>query len=129
MTEDSLRMAFAMAESMDFAMGAEKRSNAQIEALLDYSFNGVVNMDRNGVITTVNPVMRDILGPEGEQIIGRRMEQVFQDIDQGKLVRVLEGGMKAIPPLCRLTAPLCLPSLPLSGWGMRWKAPSLPVTR
>ena len=91
MTEDSLRMAFAMAESMDFAMGAEKRSNAQIEALLDYSFNGVVNMDRNGVITTVNPVMRDILGPEGEQIIGRRMEQVFQDIDQGKLVRVLEG--------------------------------------
>lgn len=91
MTEDSLRTAFAMAESMDYAMGAEKRSNAQIEALLDYSFNGVVNMDKKGVITAVNPVMKDILGPKGEQIIGRRMEEVFKDIDCGKLAGVLEG--------------------------------------
>lgn len=90
-TEDSLRTAFAMAESMDFAMGAEKRSSAQIEALLDYSFNGVVNMDKDGMITAVNPVMKDILGPKGEQIIGRRMEAVFKDIDRDKLTGVLEG--------------------------------------
>lgn len=85
-TEDSLRTAFSMAESLDFAMGAEKRSNAQIETLLDYSFNGVVNMDRKGVITTVNPVMRDILGADGEQVA-----QVFSDIDRDKLSQVLEG--------------------------------------
>lgn len=91
MTEDSLRTAFAMAEGMDYAMGAEKRSNAQIEALLDYSFNGVVNMDKGGVITAVNPVMKDILGPKGEQITGRRMEEVFKDIDCSKLAGVLEG--------------------------------------
>lgn len=88
-------MAFAMAESMDFAMGAEKRSNAQIEALLDYSFNGVVNMDRNGVITTVNPVMRDILGPEGEQIIGRRMEPWYSRIStRENWSGCWKGGMK-----------------------------------
>lgn len=91
MTEDSLRTAFAMAESMDFAMRAEKRSSAQIEALLDYSFNGVVNMDKDGIITAVNPVMKDILGPKGEQIIGRKMEEVFKDIDRDKLTGVLEG--------------------------------------
>ena len=33
-TEDSMRVAFSMAESMDFAMGAQKRSSAQLEALL-----------------------------------------------------------------------------------------------
>ena len=90
-TEDSLRTAFSMAESLDFAMGAEKRSNAQIETLLDYSFNGVVNMDRKGVITTVNPVMRDILGADGEQVAGRHITQVFSDIDRDKLSQVLEG--------------------------------------
>lgn len=95
MTEDSLRTAFAMAESMDFAMGAEKRSNAQIEALLDYSFNGVVNMDKDGIITTVNPVMKDILGPKGEQIVGRRMEEVFHDIDRSRLTEVLEGRQES----------------------------------
>ena len=90
-TEDSLRTAFSMAESLDFAMGAEKRSNAQIETLLDYSFNGVVNMNRKGVITTVNPVMRDILGADGEQVAGRHITQVFSDIDRDKLSQVLEG--------------------------------------
>lgn len=90
-TEDSLRTAFSMAESLDFAMGAEKKSNAQIETLLDYSFNGVVNMDRKGVITTVNPVMRDILGADGEQVAGRHITQVFSDIDRDKLSQVLEG--------------------------------------
>ena len=90
-TEDSLRTAFSMAESLDFAMGAEKRSNAQIETLLDYSFNGVVNMYRKGVITTVNPVMRDILGADGEQVAGRHITQVFSDIDRDKLSQVLEG--------------------------------------
>lgn len=90
-TEDSLRTAFSMAESLDFAMGAEKRSNAQIETLLDYSFNGVVNMDRKGAITTVNPVMRDILGADGEQVAGRHITQVFSDIDRDKLSQVLEG--------------------------------------
>ena len=90
-TEDSLRTAFSMAESLDFAMGAEKKSNAQIETLLDYSFNGVVNMNRKGVITTVNPVMRDILGADGEQVAGRHITQVFSDIDRDKLSQVLEG--------------------------------------
>ena len=90
-TEDSLRTAFSMAESLDFAMGAEKRSTAQIETLLDYSFNGVVNMDRKGVITTVNPVMPDILGADGEQVAGRHITQVFSDIDRDKLSQVLEG--------------------------------------
>ena len=90
-TEDSLRTAFSMAESLDFAMGAEKRSTAQIETLLDYSFNGVVNMDRKGVSTTVNPVMRDILGADGEQVAGRHITQVFSDIDRDKLSQVLEG--------------------------------------
>ncbi len=39
MTEDSIRNAFSVAESMDFAM-AQKRSEVQMETLLDYSFNG-----------------------------------------------------------------------------------------
>lgn len=90
-TEDSLRTAFSVAESMDFAMGAEKRSNAKIETLLDYSFNGVVNMDRDGVITAVNPVMKDILGPKGEEIVGKLIGAVIPDLDDEKFIRVLEG--------------------------------------
>ncbi len=90
-TEDSLRTAFSMAEGMAFAMGAEKRSHAQIEALLDYSFNGVVNLDRCGKITTVNPVMREILKQTDDKIHGRKIEEIFSDIDKEKLRQILEG--------------------------------------
>ena len=69
-TEDSLRNAFAMAESMDYAMGTQKRSEAQLETLLDNSFSGVARMDRDGKITDVNPVMEDILGKPKAEVLG-----------------------------------------------------------
>lgn len=90
-TEDSMRVAFSMAESMDFAMGAQKRSSAQLEALLDYSFNGVVNIDREGRITAANPVMKDILGHGGEEAVGKLLPDVFSDIDHEKFGQVLRG--------------------------------------
>ena len=90
-TEDSMRVAFAMAESMDFAMGVQKRSSARLEALLDYSFNGVVNIDREGRITAANPVMKDILGQGGEEAVGKLLPEVFSDIDREKFSQVLKG--------------------------------------
>lgn len=90
-TEDSLRTAFAMAESLAFAMGAERRSHAQIEAILDYSFNGVVNIDRDGAIVSLNPVMKEILKAETEDIKGRSFTEIFPDVDQEAFQRVLEG--------------------------------------
>ncbi len=92
-TEDSLRTAFSMAESMAFAMGAEKRSHAQIEALLDYSFNGVVNIDREGRITTLNPVMREILREKEEKdtVRGRYFCEIFPDVNREKFSHILKG--------------------------------------
>lgn len=94
-TEDSLRTAFSMAEGMAFAMGAEKKSHAQLEALLDYSFNGVVNLDREGKITTVNPIMREILGEKGKQITGRPLSAAFSDFDPEQLSQVLSGKLES----------------------------------
>ena len=45
MTEDSMRQAFSMAESMDYAMSVEKKTAAQIETISDYSFSGIMRMD------------------------------------------------------------------------------------
>ena len=67
-TEDSLRNAFVMAESMNYAMGMEKRNAAQFETVLDNSFNGVLRADADGHITGVNPVMENILEAQSGQI-------------------------------------------------------------
>lgn len=62
MTEESLRNAFSMAESMEYAMKTEKKSEAQMEVLLDYTFNGVIRLDSKGIVMGVNPLMTDKVG-------------------------------------------------------------------
>lgn len=91
-TEDSLRNAFAMAESMDYAIGTQKRSEAQLEILLDNSFNGVIRMDREGKITDVNPIMEDILGKSKAEVLGLAAGDVFQELDGESLRQVLQDG-------------------------------------
>lgn len=94
-TEDSLRMAFAMAESLDFAMGAEKKSNARLETLLDYSFNGVINLDQNGIVTAVNPIMEELLGRPKEELNGKPVQTVIPDLEEEAAEQVLGGQQES----------------------------------
>ena len=94
-TEDSMRNSFEMAERMDYAMGAEKRNNAQMETLLDYSFHGVTRLGRDGVITDINPIMADILGAEKEQIQGRPVKEIYRELDEESLRQVLRDGTES----------------------------------
>lgn len=85
-TEDSLRNALSMAESMDYAMGIEKRNAAQIETLLDHSFSGVVRLDASGTIMDLNPMMEDILQIKKEEVLGKAASEIFPELgkDFGK---------------------------------------------
>lgn len=91
-TEDSLKNAFSMAESMDYAMGTQKRSEAQMETLLDNSFNGVIRMDGDGVITDINPIMEDILGKIKAEVLGLTASDVFRELDGESMRQVLQDG-------------------------------------
>ena len=92
--EDSLRTAFSMAESMKYAMGVEKRNAAQMETLLDNSFDGVVKMDQYGTITDINPIMEGILEAKKEQTVGIHVAEIFRDIEKDKLEQVLTQGQE-----------------------------------
>ncbi|HJA70397.1 MAG TPA: PrpR N-terminal domain-containing protein [Candidatus Lachnoclostridium stercoravium] len=91
-TEDAMRSAFIMAEHMDFAMEAEKKSAAQIETLLDYSTNGVIRLDRSGKVISVNPMMKQIMDGDGEDMIGKELTEVFHEISKESLDHILEKG-------------------------------------
>ena len=94
-TEDSLKNAFSMAESMDYAMGIEKRNAAQIETLLDYSFNGVARLDASGLIVDINGVMEDILGKEKDKVINLPAVSIFGELEGEPFRQVLEYGKES----------------------------------
>ncbi len=92
MTEDSMRQAFAMAESMEYAMNAEKKTAAQMETLLDYSFSGVIRLDAEGMVTAVNPLMEDIIGKPEEELKGVSVRSLAPAMGEEALNRVLKDG-------------------------------------
>ena len=44
-----------------------------------------------GRITAANPVMMDILGRDGQETVGKRLPEVFSDIDREKFQQILQG--------------------------------------
>lgn len=94
-TEDSMRNAFAMAERMNYAMGAEKRNAAQMETLLDYSFSGIIRMNGEGIVTDINPIMEDLLGRKKETVQGLKAGEVCRELDQESLRQVLQDGLES----------------------------------
>ncbi len=91
-TEDSIREAFKVAENMKYAADIEKRSMAQIETLLDYSFSGIVKMNQSGEIVVINKIMEEILGKASAEVEGKPVIDVFKDIDKDKLEATLNEG-------------------------------------
>ena len=94
-TEDSMRNALSMAERVDYAMGVEKRNAAQIETLLDYSFNGVARLDASGSIVDINATMEDILEKKKEEVLLKPAGEVFPELLGEPFRQVLEYGKES----------------------------------
>ena len=87
-----MRQAFSTAENMEYAMNVEKKTAAQLETLLDYSYSGVIRLDGNGVITAVNPLMEDMIGKKEEELKGENIRKAAPMIGEEAWKRVFEKG-------------------------------------
>lgn len=92
MTEDSMRQAFSMAESMEFAMSVEKKTAAQMETLLDYSFSGVIRLDGEGMVTAVNPMMENMIGRRQAELKGQDIQSIAPLMMNETLKQVYSEG-------------------------------------
>ncbi|MBQ5788863.1 MAG: hypothetical protein IIW01_01115, partial [Thermoguttaceae bacterium] len=77
---DSLRNAMENAIILDRAMESEKNHAAQIDTLLDYSFNAIVRIAPNRKILSVNSRMCDILEAREEELTDKNVQTVFPEL-------------------------------------------------
>ena len=70
-TEDSLRTAFLLAQSMDLALQNQKRSQAQMDVLLDSRYMGALTLNPLGEVLSANSIIVELLGMEQARIIGQ----------------------------------------------------------
>lgn len=81
-TEDSIRTALHTARSVGFASDTERRNTAHLQALLDYSFNGIIELDAEGTILRINDVACKVLGRTREDLTGVRLETLLSQDDR-----------------------------------------------
>lgn len=88
-TEDSIKVAIETANRMKYAQEVEKRNNANIEVLTEYSFNGIIKLNLSGQIVMMNPVMEELLGINKNDVMDRYIWDILTDIEHQKVENVL----------------------------------------
>lgn len=89
-TEESLKNAINIAGNVRYAMQTERKSNAQLETILDYSFTGVIKLDADGKILVINKIMESFF-VEGESFLGREIFEILPDITIEDFRQVIAG--------------------------------------
>jgi hypothetical protein len=89
-TEESLKNAINIAGNVRYAMQTERKSNAQLETILDYSFTGVIKLDVDGKILVINKIMESFF-EQGKNFIGKKIFEILSDITIEDFKQVITG--------------------------------------
>lgn len=89
---ESMRTALETASQVCYAIDLEKHDSAEMDAMLNYTFNGIMRVDREGVIQRVNRAGYDLLGAIPGEVLGRSVTEVLPSLKQTAFVDALGQG-------------------------------------
>ena len=92
MGEESVREAFEAASMLGYSIDLLKRANAEMNAMLDNTGTGIVQVDAEGVVQRANRACMPLLGWDAEEVAGQAAESVIPGLPAEEFRRVLEKG-------------------------------------
>lgn len=121
---ESLRNALTVAARVAYAIDLEKRNSAEINALLNYTFSGIVQVDREGIIRRVNRISYNLLEHPADTLLGRPISEILPNLNQNVLDNALIGGRRLTPSCWTSTTRRWWSTSPPFWWTARSRAPS-----
>jgi PAS domain S-box-containing protein len=85
----------AIAEAISYAKGLmevqlmEKEKAAILKSIIDFAYDGILGIDKNGAITVFNPVIQKITGVSYEDAVGKPVDSV---VENTRMLNVLKSG-------------------------------------
>ncbi len=80
--------------------GAIKGEGARLRAILETTVDGIITIDRNGIVASFNPASERIFGYDAEEVIGRNVSMLMPSPDKekhdGYIGHYLETGERKI---------------------------------
>ena len=89
--EESFAEAMRMVQSVAFAVDLEKSKAVEIQALLDYSHNGIIMIDQTGCITRMNHLAEKLLQMDEKKWKQPDIKKLVPQIDEAVLQRAMHG--------------------------------------
>lgn len=96
---ESIAEAFRIAEKVAYSSDLEKRNTAQIKALLDYSFNGIIQTNAAGEVQHLNHFVEKLTGKSEEEAVGLPVTALIPSLDPALLDEALSGGREVYSTL------------------------------
>lgn len=91
---EGVRRSIEIASHVCYAIDLEKSASAEMETMLAYTFSGIVQADRSGIVRRVNRAGSRLLERRPDEIIGRQATEVLPDLPAKTLESVLTDGVE-----------------------------------
>lgn len=89
---EGIANAMAIAQNISYAMTLEKQNTARMQTLLDYAFEGIIQVNTQGVIQNMNTTMERLVGKKDVDFIGKQVAQVLPGLEAEFITAALRDG-------------------------------------
>jgi len=91
--EASIRLALEEAQRIVYARRLEAHRANELKAMLEYAYEGIIAINREGRVTVFNPVAQSMTGIPQQEAMGRPVDQVIPSLS---FADVLQSGSQDI---------------------------------
>lgn len=91
---ESMRVALDTASRICHAIDREKRNSAELDAMLSYTVNGIIQVDGQGILRRINRVGCELLEEPAAHLLGRPITQLLPNLKEEILQKTLEQGQE-----------------------------------
>lgn len=90
--EEGVRRTLEIVSHVCYAIDQEKNASAEMETMLTYTFSGIIQVDRGGIVRRVNRAGYNLLEKLPEDIIGKTATEALPSLSAKTLESVLAEG-------------------------------------
>ncbi len=93
---DSIEQAFRIADSVAWAADMEKKNAVELKALLDFSSNGIIKIDKQGLVVSLNNRVLALLEKTRDEVEGKSITELIPEVEEQQVCNdVLKNGQEA----------------------------------
>lgn len=90
--EEGMQAALETASRVCYAMDLAKRNSAEMDTMLNYTFSGIMQVNRSGVVQRINRAGVNLLEKLPREIVGHEVTEILPELDSQALQGLLVDG-------------------------------------